>query len=132
MPDSNLKFWLVDAVEHQKQHPTTFEIPDEQNRLNVKVGEWAKLIFAFPTEPKHTFERMWVKIEIIRPTWYGGSLDNIPKTFGYVSIGDKLRFEPRHIISIWPPRYYSESLLLHPPENQSGGQKGNGPGIVDF
>jgi hypothetical protein len=118
MSDSALKFWLIDAVEHQKQHPSTFELPDEQNRCAVKEGEWAKLIFAFPTEPEHTFERMWVKIIAVRPTWYGVSLDNIPKTSGYVSIGDKFRFEPRHIISIWPPRHYTGPLLLRPPEEE--------------
>lgn len=128
MTHKPFKFWLLDAVEHQKQHPSTFELPDERNRSEVQAGEWAKLIFVFPTEPQHTFERMWVRVEAVKPTWYGGSLDNQPKTGGFVDIGAKLRFEARHIVSIWPPRAYSGPLLLRPPEEEaehvSGGSGG--------
>ncbi len=127
MSESALKFWLIDALEHQKQHPTTFELPDEWNRSNIKVGEWAKLFFAFPTGPEHSFERMWVKIVVVGPNWYGGSLDNIPKTSGYVSLGDKFRFEPRHVISIWPPRHYFGSLLLRPPEDEPNSEGSAAP-----
>jgi uncharacterized protein YegJ (DUF2314 family) len=113
--DSNVKFWLVDAVEHQKHYPTSFELPDEWNRLRVEVGEWAKLIFAFPTEPEHKFERMWVQVKVVTPTSYGGVLDNEPSTTGFVSIGHRVGFEARHIISIWPPRPYLAPLLPPPP-----------------
>ena len=109
MADAEGKFWLVDAVEWQKKCPATFDLPDEWNRMHLKIGEWAKLIFAFPTKPEDSFERMWVKIEVVKPTWYGGALDNEPSARGFISIGHRLRFEPRHIIDIRPPR-----MSLHP------------------
>ena len=109
MRKSESKFWLVDAVEWQKECPTTFDLPDEWNRKHLKVGEWAKLIFAFPTQPKDSFERMWVRIEVVKPTWYGGTLDNEPSARGFIDIGHRLRFESRHIIDIRPPR-----MSLHP------------------
>jgi hypothetical protein len=109
MAQSEVRFWLVDALEWQKECPTTFDVPDEWNRKHLKVGEWAKLIFAFPTEPEHSFERMWVRIEAVSEAWYGGALDNEPSTEGFISVGHRLRFEPRHIIDIRPRR-----MSLHP------------------
>lgn len=114
MSDTPVKFWLIDAVEFQKDHPATFELPDEWNRGHVRVGEWAKLIFAFPTEPEHRFERMWVQVELATPTYYGGVLDNEPENHGFIRLGHRLRFEPRHIINISPPRVYLNPLLPQP------------------
>ena len=110
MSEPELRFWLVDVVEHRKAHLFTFELPDEWNRTSVKVGEWAKLIFAFPTQLEHSFERMWVKVVDATPILYRGVLDNEPATSGFIALGHRLSFEPRHIISIWPPRMYFESL----------------------
>ena len=117
MSATETKYYLVDAVEYQKLHPTTFELPDEYNRCRVQVGEWAKLMFVFPTEPKPKVERMWVKVLVVEPDWYGGSVDNIPDTEGFGALGGRLKFEPRHIISIWPPRAYFGSLLLQQPDD---------------
>jgi hypothetical protein len=111
---SPTQFWLVNAVEHQKQYPASFELPDEWNRSHVVVGELAKLIFAFPAKPEHTFERMWVEVVEALPDRYHGILTNEPPCDGFITIGHRLAFNASHIISIWPPRVYQEPLL--PPQ----------------
>jgi hypothetical protein len=111
MEQARTEFWLVDAVEHQKACPSTFELPDEWNRGNVHVGEWAKLIFVFQGDREPLFERMWVRVVEVTPTAYHSVLDNEPSTSKCIAIGHRLSFEPKHIISIWPPRLYLERLL---------------------
>jgi uncharacterized protein YegJ (DUF2314 family) len=115
MEELNAEFWLVDAVQHQKTSPSTFELPDEWSRKNVRVGEWAKLIFVFQGDREPLFERMWVRVVEVSPTAYRGVLDNEPSTSKCIAIGHRLSFEPKHIISIWPPRMYLEPLLTPPP-----------------
>src|SRR5690348_427116 len=115
MEQARAQFWLVDAVEHQKTCRSTFELPDESNRKNVHVGEWAKLVFVFQGACEPEFERMWVRVVEVTSTAYRGVLDNEPTTSKCIAIGHRLSFEPKHIISIWPPRMYLEPLLPPPP-----------------
>ncbi len=115
MEQARAEFWLVDAVEHQKTCPSTFELPDELSRRNVHVGEWAKLIFVLQDDREPQFERMWVRVVEATPTAYHGVLENEPTATKCITIGHPLSFEPKHIISIWPPRMYLEPLLPPPP-----------------
>lgn len=112
MQDFAPKFRLIDAVEFQKQHPKTFEIPDEWNRQHITVGEWAKLMFLFPVNHYPYVERMWVRITEVTPTGYRGALDNNPTNIEFIQSDEVIEFEPRHVISILPPRVYFEPLTL--------------------
>ena len=118
MQDFSPKFRLIDAVEFQKQHPKTFEMPDEWNRRHIDVGEWAKLMFHFPVDCDPQVERMWVRITEVTPTGYRGVLDNDPTNSEFVGRDDIVDFEARHVISIMPPRVYFEPLTLdgHEPD----------------
>lgn len=120
MEDFTPKFQLLDAVEHQKQPPTTFELPDEWNRKRISVGEWAKLMFRFPVNRYPEVERMWVRITEVTPAGYKGVLDNNPDNIEFIRTDEVIDFEPRHVISILPPRVYFERLTL---------EEGNAPEI---
>jgi uncharacterized protein YegJ (DUF2314 family) len=113
------EFQLIDAVEHQKENPRTFELPDEWNRRHIDLGEWAKLMFRFPANRYPEVERMWVRVTEITASGYVGVLDNDPTNVEFIGYGQRIAFEPRHIISIWPPRMYFESLTLKPNEPAS-------------
>jgi hypothetical protein len=104
------EFELIDAVEHQKEHRRTFELPDEWNRNHVASGEWAKLMFRFPANRFPEVERMWVRITEVTASGYIGVLDNTPDNVEFIGYSQRIIFEPGHIISIWPPRMYFESL----------------------
>jgi hypothetical protein len=118
MGDFTPKFVLIDAVEFQKLHPKTFELPDEWNRRHIGVGEWAKLMFRFPVNRDPEVERMWVRVTEITSVGYKGVLDNDPTNFEFVRSNEIITFEPRHVIRILPPRVYSGRLTLE--ENESG------------
>jgi hypothetical protein len=112
MQEFEPQFSLVDALEHQKQHPKTFELPDEWNRSHIKVGECAKLMFRFPANRFPEVERMWVRVTEASQNGYKGILDNNPTNIEFIRSDEAIAFEPRHVISIWPPRVYFGSLSL--------------------
>ncbi len=112
MAEITPEFELIDAVEHQKANPRTFELPDEWNRKRVRIGEWAKLMFRFPVNRDPQVERMWVRVTAATDSQYVGVLDNTPDNVEFVGYGQTITFEPRHVISIWPARMYFEPLTL--------------------
>ena len=112
MPDFTPKFSLIDAVEFQKQHPQTFELPDDWNRRHIGVGEWAKLMFHFPVNRYPEVERMWVRVTEVTGSGYKGVLDNNPTNIEFIRSDEVIAFEPCHVISILPPRHYFEPLTL--------------------
>ena len=112
MQDLAPKFNLIDAVEFQKQHPKTFELPDDWNRRHISVGEWAKLMFQFPVNRYPEVERMWVRVTEVTDIGYKGVLDNNPTNIEFIRSDEVIAFEPHHVISILPPRHYFEPLTL--------------------
>lgn len=73
---------------------STFELPNQNELLDLSVGDSVKLIF----EQK---ERMWVTITrtaIESDSNWEGTLDNSPITVN-AKHGDKVRFHPLAIIS---------------------------------
>jgi hypothetical protein len=113
------QFRLIDAVEFQKQHPKTFELPDEWNRQHISVGEWAKLMFQFPVNRYPEVERMWVRITEVTSQGYKGVLDNNPSNCEFIRSDEPITFEPRHVISILPPRVYFGSLTVEQNEEDT-------------
>src|SRR6185369_351258 len=120
MQDFTPKFRLIDAVEFQKQHPKTFELPDEWNRQHIAVGEWAKLMFQFPVNRYPEVERMWVRVTEVTSAGYKDVLDNNPTNIEFMRSDEVNTFEPRHVISILPPRHYFQPLTLEGNESDKG------------
>lgn len=123
MEDFVPSYELVDAVEHQKLHTGTFELPDEWNRQRLEVGEWGKLMFRFPVNRDPEVERLWVRVTGYTLSGYKGELDNDASNIEFIRTGEVIEFEPRHVISIWPPRLYFDSLTLEEGEGHAGEAK---------
>lgn len=90
---------LKDVVEQSSLHPETFLIPSIEDRLNLKSGWFAKLIFESTT--RGGSERMWVHIMIGLDHdlgYYAGVLDNTP-TISNLGLkkDDPVTFEPRNV-----------------------------------
>ena len=87
---------LTDAEKRNRENPDTFQIPDKEERENLPVGAFAKLIF-------NDRERMWVRITEFTTTDYEGVLDNEPVVVK-MKIGDKVRFKAKHVIDYFLPK----------------------------
>ncbi|WP_051945622.1 hypothetical protein [Verrucomicrobium sp. BvORR106] len=123
MEDFVPSYEVVDAVEHQKLHAATFELPDEWNRQRLEVGEWGKVMFRFPVNRDPEVERLWVRVTGYTSLGYKGVLDNDASNTELIRTGEVIEFEPRHVISIWPPRFYFDSLTLEEDEGNEGEAK---------
>ena len=83
---------LTNAVERNRLHPDTFYVPPEDERRNLKVGDFAKLGF-------EDRERMWVLVTGKEGDLYFGLLSNTPMSVD-MKYGDKVEFEQHHIMDI--------------------------------
>ena len=86
-----MKYQLIDAEKRHKQNSESFWIPSLEERQDIDVGQWVKLIF----KGKEGTERMWVKVT----GGLVGTLDNDPVLLP-LSHGDTVTFEYKHIIEI--------------------------------
>lgn len=89
-----MNYQLIDVEERNKKHPDTFWIPSLEDRTDIDVGQWVKLIF----QGKEITERMWVKVTNIVGSLVG-TLDNDPAALP-ITHGDSIDFEPKHIMDI--------------------------------
>lgn len=87
---------LIDGVKRNRENPSTFEIPSEQDKASLSTGNYAKLVFE---EGEHG-ERMWVKITDINGDSFVGELNNDPSILATIEHGDKVEFNSKHIIGI--------------------------------
>ncbi len=94
------EFELIDAVQHQLKYPDTFEIPDDISRNTIGIGSLAKLMFRFPVNRFPQVERMWVRVTSFTVEGYVGVLNNDPTNSEFISFGQEIHFEPRHVILI--------------------------------
>jgi len=89
---------LLDGVALNLENPDSFEIPSEEEKARVKVGDFVKIGFKHNAGPRGALisaERMWVQV-----TGPGvGVLDNDPVVV-FMTIGDKVKFKPKNILSI--------------------------------
>lgn len=102
-PDENA--WrLESAVERHAEAPDTFEIPDAELRSRLVPESDAKLIFTLRGRGGPRVERMWVRITGYTDSGYVGVLNNHPETpDAPISFGDRVEFEPDHVIDALPP-----------------------------
>lgn len=87
---------LLDAVKHNKKFPS-FQIPDINTRENMKVNQFAKLVF----EGGEYTERMWVRITDAAQGIYIGKLIDTPTCNEYIELlTEPIQFRPENIIDI--------------------------------
>lgn len=100
MSKTTASWMLEDAQQLSEQSPYTFYKPSAVVVGMLAPGNLVKLIFQFesdgPAAPRA--ERMWVRIDLIEGTSYVGTLANEPRYITDLRIGEKLRFEEKHII----------------------------------
>ena len=94
-----MKYLLDDCVELNRKYPETFEIPTEEEKLNIESGDFVKLVFINPDKKAGDgmpeAERMWVRVTVDGV----GVLDNDPVVVN-LKCGDIIEFEDKHIASI--------------------------------
>ena len=99
-------FYLEDATEYERQRPDLYEIPPEEFRKDLQIGDLAKLIFRFAAEGSeradNDAERMWVEVtEVDRDYFrYRGTLANDPKVHSQIAYGHELWFHAMHVFDI--------------------------------
>lgn len=100
------QFTLMDGEERNRANPDTFQIPPEQDRLNIKPDTYVKLGFVMtkPVKGKPSAERMWVKVLSTTPIGgqYEGALANTPYFVKGIKFGGRVHFSAKHIIDIQP------------------------------
>lgn len=96
---------LLDCIAQNNEHPTTFHIPDAEDIAQLKVGDFAKIVFLYD-ETVHTphgvpvnSERMWIKITEINNCGFKGELDNEPNN-KKLRLGMDIKFETKHICNV--------------------------------
>lgn len=104
-PDMVENGWRLESGEAYHQlNPETFEIPDESVRRALRIGDFAKLIFAVAVEDDEDpiYERMWVVVREIAGSGYFGLLDNEPgiDENDELWLGTELPFGPEHVIDV--------------------------------
>jgi hypothetical protein len=91
---------LGSGVERNLAHPETFEIPSQEDKLNIAPGAVVKLMF----EMKDGWgERMWVTVSGVRKRHLTGTLMNCPLGIPRLAPGDAIKFKADHVIDVdWP------------------------------
>lgn len=89
---------LLDGRQHNKKHPHTFLIPSSSDISKLIVGDYVQLCFE---EDGKDSEKMWVRLTMIdEGSCFEGCLDNDPFKLTYVSYGELIEFNSKHIIKI--------------------------------
>ena len=108
---------LESGVARHRASPTTFWIPGEIERANVRPGKAVKLLFLIEMEEADAdtdvqVERMWVLVTERAGRHYRGFLDSEPVVAGSLAVGQEVCFAPEHIIDIGDPSrdYYEERI----------------------
>ena len=95
-----MTWWLDSAVERNRRNPD-FEIPSEEVRTSLRIGDWVKLLFQFK-KPKGACrgERMWVEITDVAAHAYRGTLLSTPKFLKKPKKGDPVDFLALHVADV--------------------------------
>lgn len=111
-------FTLLDPRPVAANARYTFFLPSPAEIAAVGTGDLVKLTFEYTHEVEEWLvERMWVTVEDVEDTGLIGRLDNQPfEKTSSLKVGDLIRFERHHILSIqWsrpetapPPKEYRE------------------------
>jgi uncharacterized protein YegJ (DUF2314 family) len=99
-----VSFTLEDGEERHRQDPDTFQIPPKEMREKLRPNQIVKLMFNISADGDTQVERMWVIVKSKDDKGYIGELNNQPATTDKMRPGLKVRFQPRHVISIYPKK----------------------------
>lgn len=97
-----MHYTLDDGEQIHREAPATFWLPDAADRSALRPGQIVKLIFRIELEDTVHVERMWVRVTGREGGIYAGELDNGPYCTTELRSGAQVRFEPRHVIDIYP------------------------------
>lgn len=89
-------YTLLDGILQNQMFPTTYQIPSEEEKAKLKIGDHVKLSF----HEDGKAERMWVKIFVINGNGFQGQLDNEPTFIKSIMLEDIVIFESKNIIGI--------------------------------
>jgi len=130
LPSLTHDYWTLRSGEDaHRRNPDTFWIPPLDDRINLEIGQAAKLIFDIEIEDESgqrstQGERMWVIVAEKIGDYYIGILDNQPATFDpsdevYLCFGAEIPFLAEHVIDIAnPPQDHVQWQLSQAPERQ--------------
>lgn len=85
---------LESGVERNRQYPTSFEIPSDEDKEVLRPGDSAKLVWAVKRLPG---EKMWVRITKRDGDRFVGTLQNWP-VFVHLNPGEVVKFHVDDII----------------------------------
>lgn len=98
-------WWLQDGEALHAAHPRSFFIPDADRRRALRPDDLVRLGFAYgphaDREGEGHIERMWV--QVLDQDAAGrarGLLRNSPARLTALRIGDRVTFEPQHVLAI--------------------------------
>jgi uncharacterized protein YegJ (DUF2314 family) len=100
------RWHLESGVKRHREHPDTFEIPDEEARQAIEPGVFVKLMFDTSDlwGRRNWGERMWVEVVAIGKRHILGVLRNQAIGIPRLDWGDHVKFKRDHIIDIdWAP-----------------------------
>lgn len=87
-----MSYTLTNAESLNLAHPSTFLIPALEDRLSLRVGNKAQLLF-------DNKERMWVRVVRTDDGGYAGILVNHPISVD-AKFGDRVEFQSHHVLNI--------------------------------
>jgi hypothetical protein len=101
-PSGQRGYELLDPRPIAASAPYTFFLPSTVEVAAVGIGDLVKLTFEYFHETeKWAAERMWVTVEQVEAEGLVGRLDNQPdEPTSPLKLGDRVRFEQYHILSI--------------------------------
>jgi hypothetical protein len=93
---------LGNGEDRHRANPRRFFVPDLRVRESLKRGDVVRLLFDLiqPAPDQPGAERMWVMVDEVCDTTYVGILGNQPAAISDLARGDRIRFEPRHVIAV--------------------------------
>lgn len=90
---------LENVIERKQESWESFDLPNKNELLSLKVWSIVKLIFIYDEWEN---ERMWVEITNILVDWkLEGNLVNSPNNIPNLEYGDKITFWYNNIIDIY-------------------------------
>jgi len=85
---------LQSGLERHLAHPVSFEVPDDEDKADIRPGDLVKLMWSVARFPG---ERMWVKVTERKGNRLVGTLENWPM-FVYMDPGEEVSFHIDDII----------------------------------
>ena len=98
--ETQQRWWLDDAEERNREHPTSFFIPPADVRRGLQIGDQVKLVFRFEPVTSASAERMWVEVTAVNEGRYTGELLNQPVHIEALAPGSVIEFGPEHVAAI--------------------------------